>query len=430
MTRSRRFLRIDSVLLFLAAAYLPDGEDVHNGASEMDNDLPMLEAASMSPEPRPTSLPHSNQADKPSRKRQYQSTLEELFPIQLPSSVKKRKRVVDSESDSDNLDQIQLAPEIHSPSESEEHNSDVEDDSDAIIGPSTRRRKLLASSPPRIQSPRTPSPRNRQSPHEDHEDEELSEEVRDITSSARKAHVSQRTRDPQSRNKRKSKFQKSLESLRKKKQRLESDESEDESQSQRGLYDSDSDVDSVSSEDFVVHDEAEIPLEQMMEIPPEFTSVSYQGPQLNFKVVVQGEVYALLHPKYHGMDYSGIFLFLTGWLMVDNVNPVDPYFRVAYKSLERQVTGITDSVISSNSWRPWFIRTLKQRPEFESENIPGDITRCSACNVGKRLVDSLIVLIILGMLHGWSDYLVQNTTHAHSRYVSSPSTLISDIGTP
>jgi hypothetical protein len=46
-------------------------------------------------------------------------------------------------------------------------------------------------------------------------------------------------------------------------------------------------------------------LEQMMEIPPEFTSVSYQGPQLNFKVVVQGEVYAVLHPDYDGLDYTG-----------------------------------------------------------------------------------------------------------------------------
>ena len=84
------------------------------------------------------------------------------------------------------------------------------------------------------------------------------------------------------------------------------DESQDLGQGEGGLYDSNSDVDSVGSEDFVVNDEMEIPLEQLMEIPPEFTSVSYQGPQLNFKVVVQGEVYALLHPDYHGMDYTSM----------------------------------------------------------------------------------------------------------------------------
>jgi hypothetical protein len=138
-----------------------------------------------------------------------------------------------------------------------------------------------------------------------------------------------------------------------------------------------------------------------MQIPPEFTSVSYQGPQLNFKVVVQGEVYALLHPDYQGLDYTSTFhnssSSRTGYsreqgniiarvLIVDNARPVDPYFRIAYKSLERQVTGITDSAISSSSWRPWFIRTLKQRPEFESERVPGDIAICDACNVGKRFL--------------------------------------------
>jgi hypothetical protein len=130
-------------------------------------------------------------------------------------------------------------------------------------------------------------------------------------------------RDPQSRNKLKSQFQKSLESLRKKKQGLqnldsEQDDDDDESQDPRGggggLYDSNSDVDSVGSEDFVVNDEMEIPLEQLMEIPPEFTSVSYQGPQLNFKVVVQGEVYALLHPDYHGLDYLSKINLYPRWV--------------------------------------------------------------------------------------------------------------------
>jgi len=53
-----------------------------------------------------------------------------------------------------------------------------------------------------------------------------------------------------------------------------------------------------------VEDEQTLNLEELDEIPPEFTSVSYQGPQHNFKVVVQAEVYAVLHPDYHNLDYS------------------------------------------------------------------------------------------------------------------------------
>ena len=68
------------------------------------------------------------------------------------------------------------------------------------------------------------------------------------------------------------------------------------------------------------------------------------------------------------------------------MNPVIPYFRHAFKSLEKQVSGITDSAISSNAWKPWFIRALKSRPEFESEEIPGDLADCDACNITKRYV--------------------------------------------
>lgn len=132
----------------------------------------------------------------------------------------------------------------------------------------------------------------------------MSAEVRDITSSAKKSSVTQRMRDAKSRNKRKSQFQKNLDSLRKKKQGIQSD-SEDQNENGKALYDSTSDIDSVASDDFIVDDDQELTIEEFMEIPPEFTSLSYQGPQLNFKIVVQGEVYAVLHPEYHGLDYTG-----------------------------------------------------------------------------------------------------------------------------
>src|SRR5277367_3419065 len=208
-------------------------------------------------------------------------------------------------------------------------------DSDDIVGPRVRRQRHLPSSPLADRGdPHTPSP-----PVES--EEELSQEVRDITSSARKSIVAQRMRDPKSRNKRKSQFQKNLESLRKKKQGVQSD-SEDQTEMGRALYDSTSDIDSVASDEFIVDEDQELTIEELMEIPPEFTSLSYQGPQLNFKIAVQGEVYAVLHPDFHGLDYAGISHSQPASSHLDTRNPVDPYFKHAFQSLERQVSGITD----------------------------------------------------------------------------------------
>lgn len=75
------------------------------------------------------------------------------------------------------------------------------------------------------------------------------------------------------------------------------------------------------------------------------------------------------------------------------MNPIDPYFKHAWKSLERQVNGITDSAITSNAWKPWFRRALKARPEFESEDIPGDLSDCDACNITKRYSPHTIELM-------------------------------------
>jgi hypothetical protein len=195
------------------------------------------------------------------------------------------------------MDSFQLEAEKSTdPHEVEQEASDA--DSDDIVGPRFRRQRHIPSSPLAERGdPHTPPP-----PVES--DEELIEEVRELTSSAKKSVVAQRMRDAKSRNKRKSQFQKNLESLRKKKQGVQSD-SDDQMEKGRALYDSSSDLDSVASDDFIVDDEPELTMEQMMEIPPEFTSVSYQGPQLNFKVVVQGEVFAVLHPDYSGLDYTG-----------------------------------------------------------------------------------------------------------------------------
>jgi hypothetical protein len=204
--------------------------------------------------------------------------------------------VLESDSDVDAMDSFQLEAEKSTdPYEVEQEISDA--DSDDIVGPRVRRQRHLPSSPLAERGDQqTPPP-----PLES--DEDLIEEVRELTSSAKKYVVAQRTRDAKSRNKRKSQFQKNLKSLRKKKQGVQSD-SDDQTEKGRALYDSASDLDSVASDDFIVDDEPELTAEQMMEIPPEFTSVSYQGPQLNFKIVVQGEVYAVLHPDYHGLDYT------------------------------------------------------------------------------------------------------------------------------
>jgi hypothetical protein len=248
----------------------------------------------------PTSYPTS---DTPhiTNKRKYQSRIDELFQPTSSSTAKKRRRqVLDSasESDIDALDSFQL--EVEKSTDPIQINQVSDADSDDIIGPRVRRQRHLLSSPLAKHPPRTTSPQV-------DTDEELSQELRDLTSSARKSFVAQRMRDAKTRNKRKSQFQKNLESLRKKKQGMES-LSDTESEKGRALYDSASDIDSVASDDFIVEDDQELTLEQMMEIPPEFTSVSYQGPQLNFKIVVQGEVYAVLHPDYYELDYTGTTL--------------------------------------------------------------------------------------------------------------------------
>lgn len=265
-------------------------------------------------------------------------------------------------------------------SESEDHS---ETDSDNIVGPSFRRKRLSLSSSNTIH----PSHKTSTLVNEDAY-ENLQDELRDITASARKNSVTTRIRDAETRNKKKSQFQKNLETLRKKQSGLQP-ESEEEIEHGRALYDSSSDLESVGSDDFIVEDGHELALEELMEIPPEFTSVSYQGEKSNFKIVVQGEVYALLHPNYHALDYDGLQPFRIERVIVDPENRVLPYFKQAFKSLERQISGITDSAISSNAWKPWFLRALKSRPEFESEEIPGDLRDCDACNIKKRSVFTL-----------------------------------------
>ncbi len=240
-----------------------------------------------SPPPSPTPI-------RSGTKRKRQSRIDELFLPDTGSTERKSNRVVLSDSESDTLDNIHLEPERTTNPQEVDYRSDAE--SDVLLGPRARRQRHLPSSPV--------VGRHRSASTATESDEDLQDEVRDITSSAMKSPAMQRTRDAKSRNKRKSQFQKNLENLRKQKQGLQTDPDE-ESEKGRALYDSESDVNSVASEDFIVQDSQELTLEEMMEIPPEFTSVSYQGPQLNFKVVIQGEVYALLHPNYHALDYSG-----------------------------------------------------------------------------------------------------------------------------
>jgi hypothetical protein len=259
---------------------------------EMETELNsrQMETVDSSSPPSPTPL-------RSGHKRKYQSRIDELFLPETGIKERKNRRVIlDSESDSEDLDNIQLQPEqVNDPSVNDSAASDA--DTDDVVGPRVRRQRHLPSSPIATTHPRTPSPATES-------DEELREEVRDLTTSAKKSIVSQRIRDVKASNKRKSQFQKNLDSLRKKKQGLPS-ESDEESVTGRAIYDSESDVNSIASEDFIVEDKHELTREEMMEIPPEFTSMAHQGAKLNFKVVVQGEVFALLHPDYQILDYSG-----------------------------------------------------------------------------------------------------------------------------
>jgi hypothetical protein len=242
----------------------------------------------------PNSSPPLSPTEPAPAKRKSQSRIDELFqPTNKIRTPARAPRRVESDSESDTLDQIQ--PEKRGPSQEDEDSSDASD----VIAPRTRRQRLLPTSSSR--TPRVARQSSRQTDVDS--DEDLSEEVRDITSSARKTSVSDRLRDLQSGNKRKSKFQKELDSLLKRKRGVQ-EEMEQEEEDDKPLYDSSSEVESVRSEDFVVDDEDDGDPEALLEIPPEFTSASYQGTQRNFKVVVQAEVYAELHPAYHNLDYG------------------------------------------------------------------------------------------------------------------------------
>jgi hypothetical protein len=234
------------------------------------------------------------------KRRRRQSRIDEIFCSNTTSNdMRYTPLILGSDSDSESLDSIHLDSKGTSDDRNSDRASDTE--SDEVVGPRVRRKRHIAL-----------SPRSNESTHAASADgdsnADLSQEVRDINSSARKGMVTQRMRDAMSRNKRKSEFQRSLESLRKKKQGLQTD-SEDENEKGRALYDTSSDIDSIGSDDFVVEDERELTLEEFMEIPPEFTSIAYQGPQFNFKVVIQAEVFALLHPRYYCLDYTGRLVF-------------------------------------------------------------------------------------------------------------------------
>jgi hypothetical protein len=269
------------------------------------------------------------------KKRKRQNRITELFAVNSSPTERRRSRmIISDDSESDTLDHITVGTQRQIPillddedDEDEEKDDDEEeerqqegkeagegdpDDSeeDAII---------IRRGAPRQRHTPTPSKPRYQTPTNNDDDEDLLEEVRELTSSIRKNPLpGRRTRDPTSRNKRKSQFQKNLDSLKKRKQGLSDSSEVEEEEEERGaaLYDSESDVESVASKDFVVEDEGDVGQELMEEIPPEFTSLAYQGPQLNFKVVVQAEVYALLHPDYTDMDYSGappVHWFVLTW---------------------------------------------------------------------------------------------------------------------
>lgn len=239
------------------------------------------------------------------KKYRRQSRIDEIF---CPNATSNEQRyspsVLGSDYNSENPDNIHLDSKGTSDYRNSDRWSDAE--SDEVIGPGVRRRRHLALSPHSNESANTESV-------DVDSGAELSQEVFDITSSARKSMPTHRMRDAKSRNKRKSEFQKNLENLHKKKRGLQTD-SEDSSEKGRALYDTSSDIDSVGSDDFVVEDEQELTLDELMEIPPEFTSAAYQGPRSNFKVVIQAEVFALLHPKYYCLDYTGRFMFEEAYI--------------------------------------------------------------------------------------------------------------------
>lgn len=182
--------------------------------------------------------------------------------------------------------------------------------------------------------------------------------------------------------KKKTPFQKKLAELRAKKagKQIQEDSDSDSSKPKRALYDTDdeekdgedqyedslfgdySQADS-DSESWIVDDDGSAAIGAPdAEIPLEFTRLSHQSSQTNFKIVCQWVVQSILNPDFP---------------------PEDEISNFAIRALDRKIDSYGGSVLQSSIWKAPFMRAMKARPVFETE-LCDERPTCDACGKSKR----------------------------------------------
>lgn len=172
-------------------------------------------------------------------------------------------------------------------------------------------------------------------------------------------------------------FQKKLAELRAKKAGKQiQEEDSDDNTPRRALYDTDDDqdepgdldggvqIDSGNQSDsdgssWIIEDGENI---RDAQIPIEFTHLSHQSEQQNFKIFCVWVVQSILNPDF------------------PRDNEISQY---AIRALERKMDSYGGSVLQSSIWKAPFMRAMRARPAFETE-ICDERPNCDACGKGGR----------------------------------------------
>lgn len=170
-------------------------------------------------------------------------------------------------------------------------------------------------------------------------------------------------------------FQKKLAELRAKKAGKQiQEEDSDEDRPRRALYDTDeedqdesengnngiqTDSQSDSEVSWIIED-GEGALD--VEIPIEFTHLSHQTEQQNFKTFCLWVVQTILNPDF------------------PRDNEISQY---AIRALERKMDSYGGSVLQSSIWKAPFMRAMRARPSLET-SLCEERPNCDACGIGGR----------------------------------------------
>lgn len=171
-------------------------------------------------------------------------------------------------------------------------------------------------------------------------------------------------------------FQKKLAELRAKKagKQIQEEDSDDD-KPRRALYDTDEeDEDGSENRDNGVQTDSDSQSDSVswiiedgegtlnVGIPIEFTHLSHQTEQQNFKTFCLWVVQTILNPDF------------------PKDNEISQY---AIRALERKMDSYGGSVLQSSIWKAPFMRAMRARPSLETESCE-ERPNCDACGIGKR----------------------------------------------